>query len=99
MMTEPVLTINWYLIAREDEPALSPLGLWERRQANHLKLRCRTRYCALLYDGRPNTHLSHIDQQAQQMADQLTAQLIQTEGVTKSIRAAEPVRLQPQEDG
>ena len=44
--------------------------------------------CALLYDGRPNTHLSHIDQQAQQMADQLTAQLIQTEGVTKSIRAA-----------
>ena len=79
-----------YLIAGEDEPASPPLGLWGRRRADYLKQHRRTLYYALLYDGKLNDHLSHIDQQARQMADQLTAQLARAEGVTESLKAADP---------
>ncbi len=80
-----------YLIAGEDEPASPPLGLWGRRRADYLKQHRRTLYYALLYDGKLNDHLSHIDQQARQMADQLTAQLARAEGVTESLKAANPL--------
>ena len=80
-----------YLIAGEDEPALPPLGLWGRRRADYLKQHRRTLYYSLLYDGKLNDHLSHIDQQARQMADQLTAQLARAEGVTESLKAADPL--------
>ena len=80
-----------YLIAGEDEPASSPLGLWGRRRADYLKQHRCTLYYALLYDGKLNDHLSHIDQQARQMADQLTAQLARTEGVTESLKAGDPL--------
>ena len=80
-----------YLIAGEDEPASPPLGLWGRRRADYLKQHRRTLYYALLYDGKLNDHLSHIDQQARQMADQLTAQLARAEGVTESLKAADPL--------
>ena len=80
-----------YLIAGEDEPASPPLGLWGRRRADYLKQHRRILYYALLYDGKLNAHLSQIDQQARQMADQLTAQLARTEGVTESLKAADPL--------
>ena len=76
-----------YLIAGEDEPASPPLSLWGRRRADYLKQQRRTLYYTLLYDGKLNTHLSQIDQQAWQMADQLTARLARTEGVTESLKA------------
>ena len=76
-----------YLIAGEDESASPPLGLWGRRRADYLKQHRRTLYYTLLYDGKLNAHLSQIDQQARQMADQLTAQLARTEGVTESLKA------------
>lgn len=80
-----------YLIAGEDEPASPPLSLWGRRLADYLKQQRRTLYYTLLYDGKLNTHLSQIDQQAWQMADQLTARLARTEGVTESLKAADPL--------
>ena len=80
-----------YLIAGEDESASPPLSLWGRRRADYLKQQRRTLYYTLLYDGKLNTHLSQIDQQARQMADQLTARLARTEGVTESLKAADPL--------
>ena len=80
-----------YLIAGEDEPASPPLSLWGRRRADYLKQQRRTLYYTLLYDGKLNTHLSQIDQQARQMADQLTARLARTEGITESLKAADPL--------
>ena len=80
-----------YLIAGEDESASPPLSLWGRRRADYLKQQRRTLYYTLLYDGKLNTHLSQIDQQARQMANQLTAQLARTEGVTESLKAADPL--------
>ena len=59
--------------------------------ADYLKQHRRTLYYALLYDGKLNAHLSQIDQQARQMANQLTAQLARTEGVTESLKAADPL--------
>ena len=80
-----------YLIAGEDEPASPPLGLWGRRRADYLKQHCRTLYYTLLYNSKLSTHLSQIDQQARQMANQLTALLARTEGVTESLKAADPL--------
>ena len=80
-----------YLIAGEDESASSPLGLWGRRRADYLKQHRRTLYYTLLYNSKLSTHLSRIDQQARQMANQLTALLARTEGVTESLKAADPL--------
>lgn len=80
-----------YLIAGEDDPTPRPLGLWGRRRADYLKQHRRTLYYTLLYDGKLNAHLSQIDRQARQMANQLTAQLARTEGVTESLKAADPL--------
>ena len=80
-----------YLIAGEDESASSPLGLWGRRRADYLKQHRRTLYYTLLYNSKLSTHLSQIDQQARQMANQLTALLARTEGVTESLKAANPL--------
>ena len=82
-----------YLIAGEDEPASPPLGLWGRRRADYLKQHRRTLYYALLYDGKLNDHLSHIDHQARQMANQLTALLARTEGVTESLYRSQSQKL------
>ena len=80
-----------YLIAGEDEPDSSPLGLWGRRRADYLKQHRRTLYYTLLYNSKLSTHLSQIDRQARQMANQLTALLARTEGVTESLKAADPL--------
>ncbi len=80
-----------YLIAGEDESASPPLGLWGRRRADYLKLHRRTLYYTLLYNSKLSTHLSQIDRQARQMANQLTAQLARAEGVTESLKAADPL--------
>ncbi len=82
---------DYYLIAGDDDPAPQPLGLWGRRRADYLKQHRRTLYYTLLYDGKLSTHLFQIDQQARQMANQLTAQLTRTEGVTESLKAADPL--------
>lgn len=80
---------DYYLPAGEDD--LPPLGIWGRRRLAYLKAHCRDLYADLLFSGKLEEHLTSIDTDAAEMASQLTAQLARTEGVTESLKAADPM--------
>lgn len=80
---------EYYLPAGEDD--LPPLGIWGRRRLTYLKIRHRDLYADLLLSGKLEEHLSSIDADAADMAARLTAQLARVEGVTESLKAADPM--------
>ena len=80
---------DYYLPASDDD--LPPLGIWGRRRLSYLKSHRRDLYADLLLSGKLEEHLSSIDADAAEMANRLTAQLARTEGVTKALKAADPM--------
>ena len=82
---------DYYLIAGDDDPAPQPLGLWGRRRLRYLKAHRRSLYNDLLLSGKLENHLHAIDADATDMADRLTAQLSRSEGLTESLKAADPL--------
>ena len=80
---------EYYLPAGEDD--LPPLGIWGRRRLTYLKARRRDLYADLLLSGKLEEHLSSIDADAAEMASLLTAQLAYAEGVTESLKVADPM--------
>lgn len=82
---------DYYLIAGDDDPAPRPLGLWGRRRLTYLKSHRRFLYNDLLLLGKLEEHLHSIDADATAMADRLTAQLSRSEGLTESLKVADPL--------
>ena len=82
---------DYYLIAGDDDPAPQPLGLWGRRRLAYLKDHRQSLYYTLLLSGKLEEHLHTIDADATDMADRLTAQLSRSEGLTESLKAADPL--------
>ena len=82
---------DYYLIAGDDDPDSPPLGLWGRRRLAYLKDHRRSLYNDLLLSGKLEEHLHAIDADATDMADRLTAQLSRSEGLTESLKAADPL--------
>ena len=82
---------DYYLIAGDDDLAPQPLGLWGRRRLAYLKDHRQSLYYTLLLSGKLEEHLHTIDADATDMADRLTAQLSRSEGLTESLKAADPL--------
>ena len=82
---------DYYLIAGDDDPSPQPLGLWGRRRLAYLKTHRRPLYNDLLLSGKLGNHLHAMDADATAMADRLTAQLSRAEGLTESLKAADPL--------
>ena len=82
---------DYYLIAGDDDPDSPPLGLWGRRRLAYLKNQRRSLYNDLLLSGKLEEHLHSIDAAAIDMADRLTVQLSRSEGLTESLKAADPL--------
>ncbi len=82
---------DYYLIAGDDDPAPQPLGLWGRRRLAYLKNHRRPLYNDLLLSGKLENHLHAMDADATAMAEHLTAQLSRSEGLTESLKAADPL--------
>jgi hypothetical protein len=80
---------DYYLPAGEDD--LLPLGVWGRRRLSYLKSHRRDLYADLLLSGKLEEHLSSIDADATEMAAQLTTQLTHAEGVTETLKVANPM--------
>ena len=53
-----------------------PIGLWGQRHARHLKQNHKVLYMNLLTSGKLNSYLADIDQQADEMFDRLTKQMV-----------------------
>ena len=78
---------DYYLLAGEDEPKETPIGVWGQRHLEFLKKRQKAVYRELQMNGRLNSYLAEIDAQATEMFDRLLKQLAKVNGVTEAIKA------------
>ena len=76
-----------YLIAGDDEPEESSIGIWGRRHLRYLKQHRRAVYAELLTSGKLNDYLANLNEQAEDMFFQLVKELAQKEGITETLKA------------
>ena len=86
------LTYHWegeYLIPDLIAPESPHIGIWGERRRQFLRKHQRPIYDAMLMHGTLNAHLEEVDRAAEKMFDRLTKQLIEREGITESLKAAD----------
>ena len=71
-----------YLLPDLIPPEIVPVGIWGQRRRYYLNI-----YTALFLSGELDSHLSDIDQQAEEMFSQLVEQMAEQEGVTEQLKA------------
>ena len=69
----------------EDE---TPIGIWGQRHGRWLKREHRALYDNLLYSFKLHAHLVEVDERAERMLNQLTAEMAKRECVTEALKAA-----------
>ena len=78
---------DYYLIAGEDEPEGSPIGIWGQRHLRYIRKYKIGLYAELLTTGKLNDYLADLDEQAEAMFSRLVKQLSEKEGVTEALKA------------
>lgn len=76
-----------YLLPDLTSPECVPVGIWGQRRRHYLKTHREPIYTALFFSGELDSHLSEIDQQAEEMFSQLVRQMAEQEGVTEQLKA------------
>ena len=64
-----------------------PIGVWGQRNLRYLKQHRKVLYTNLLTNGRLNSYLADIDEQAEDMFLRLVKQMAEREGVTEQLKA------------
>ena len=64
-----------------------PIGLWGQRHKRYLQEYKRMVYISLLMNGKLNSYLADIDEQATDMMFRLVGQMADKEGVTEQLKA------------
>ena len=64
-----------------------PIGIWGQRHKRYLKEHRKATYTMLLTNGKLNSYLADINQQAEEMFLRLAKQLSEREGVTETLKA------------
>ena len=78
---------DYYLIAGDDEPEDNrPIGKWGRMHGDYLKKNKRHVSDSMLMNGRLNSYLADIDEQAREMFDALVEQMKEDEGVAEQLK-------------
>ena len=76
-----------YLLPDLAQPESVPVGIWGQRRRHYLKTHREPIYTALFLGGELDSHLTEIDQQAEDMFFQLVEQMAEQEGVTEQLKA------------
>lgn len=72
-------------LPEEEEPRL--VGVWGQRHLQYLKEYRRNVYLELLMNGRLNSYLADIEEQAQERFERLIEQMKQVQGITEQMKA------------
>ena len=83
---------NGSLVPDMELPEQKPIGKYGRMHLDYLKQHRRGRYSALLGEGRLNTYLADVDEQAREMLSSLTVELAKTQGVDEHLKATDQMR-------
>ena len=65
------------------------IGVWALRHKRYLKQHHKVLYYNLLTSGKLDSHLADIEEQAQQLFLRLVKELVEKEGVTEQLKAAD----------
>ena len=76
-----------YLLPDLIPPEIVPVGIWGQRRRHYLKTHREPIYTALFLSNELDSHLSEVDQQAEEMFSQLVEQMAEQEGVTEQLKA------------
>lgn len=74
-----------------DESENSSIGLWARRHLQYLKEYRPVLYNSLVLNGKLNSYLAEIDQQARDRLDTIIQQAAQAQGITEKLKTDDPV--------
>ena len=66
-----------------------PIGLWGQRHLLYIKEHHKARYSSLLSNGKLNSYLADIDQQAQERLDIIIQQMVHAQGITEELKAVD----------
>ena len=80
------------LVPDVELPEQKPIGKYGKMHLDYLKQHRRGRYSALLGEGRLNTYLADVDEQAQEMLSSLTVELAKTQGIDEHLKATDQMR-------
>ena len=76
-----------YLLPNLTLPESVPVGIWGQRRRRYLKTYREPIYTALFLSGELDSHLSEVDQQAEDMFSQLVQQMAEQDGITEQLKA------------
>ena len=76
-----------FLLPNLAPPENISVGIWGQRRRRYLKDHQKPIYTALLLSGKLNSHLSEVDQQAEEMFFQLVTQMAEQDGITERLKA------------
>ena len=83
---------NGNLVPDVELPEQKPIGKYGKMHLDYLKQHRRGRYSALLGEGRLNTYLADVDEQALEMLTSLTVELAKTQGIDEHLKATDQMR-------
>ena len=72
-----------------EETDTRSIDVWEQRRLYHLKHHRKVLYCNLLTSAKLYSHLTDIEEQAQELFNHLTTNLATQEGVTEQLKATD----------
>ena len=75
-----------YLLPDQMPPESACVGIWGQRRRHYLKTYREPIYTALFLSGELDSHLSEVDQQAEEMFSQLVKQMVEQEGITEQLK-------------
>jgi hypothetical protein len=83
---------NGSLVPDVELPEQKPIGKYGRMHLEYLKQHRRGRYSALLGEGRLNTYLSEIDEQAHEMLISLIVEFAKAQSIDEHLKATDQMR-------
>ena len=78
---------DYYLIASDDEPEELPIGIWGQRHLRYIREHRKAIYTGLVLDGKLNSYLANLNEQAEEMFFRLVKELAKKEDITETRKA------------
>lgn len=76
-----------YFLPNLAVPESVPVGIWGQRRRQYLREHRKALYNALLLSGKLDSHLTDINQQAEDMLSQFIKQMAAQEGISEQLKA------------
>ena len=76
-----------YFLPDLTPPDSTPVGIWGQRRRHYLKTYREPIYTALFLNSELDSHLSEIDQQAEELFSHLIKQMAEQQSITEQLKA------------